>query len=161
MSEPAPAARSSRPLRLMTADTPSAIDDAITEMARLSPVRVTRMSIHPHNSTDDIIRLMAELSPSPPQETQWWWSEQISRQVTGPMGSTGPDRFTVGLDVARDQLEASARALRAAVDAADAAFASRYAADVHARHQLARERQEHERRRFADAQAVLDRVMSQ
>jgi hypothetical protein len=47
------------------------------------------------------------------------------------------------------------------VDEADAAFASRYAADVHARHQLARERQEHERRRFADQRAVLDRVTSQ
>jgi hypothetical protein len=161
MSEPAPAARPGHPASLMTADTAGSIDDAIKAMARLSPVRVTRMSIDPHSSTDDTIRVMAELSPAPPQETQWWWSEQISRRVTGLAGSTGPARFTVHLDVPRDQLEATARALRAAVDEADAAFASRYAADVHARHQLARERQEHERRRFADAQAVLDRVMSQ
>jgi hypothetical protein len=145
----------------MTADAASSIDEAIRAMAQLSPVRVTGMSIDPHNSTDDTIRVMAELSPAPPQETQWWWSEQISRRVTGLTGSTGPNRFTVHLDVPRDQLEATARALRAAVDEADAAFASRYAADVHARHQLARDRQEHERRRFADAQAVLDRVMGQ
>jgi hypothetical protein len=161
MSEPTSAARPGRPVRLMSADTASSIDDAIQAMAQLSPVRVTRMSIDPHSSTDDTIRVMAELSPDPPQETQWWWSEQISRRVTGLAGSTGPSHFTVHLDVPRDQLEATARALRAAVDEADAAFASRYAADVHARHQLARERQEQQRRRFADAQAVLDRVMSQ
>jgi hypothetical protein len=145
----------------MTADTVSSINDAINEMARLGPVRVARMSIDPHGSTDDTLRVMAELSPAPPRETQWWWSEQVSRRVTGLTGATGPNRFTVHLDVPRDRLDATARALRAAVDEADAAFASRYAADVHARHQLARERQEHERLRFADAQAVLDRVMSE
>ena len=161
MPEPAPAAGPSRPIRLMTADTASSIDDAIKAMALLSPVRVTRMSVDPHNSTDDTIRVMAELSPAPPQETQWWWSEQISRRVNSLVGGTGPSRFTVHLDVPRGELEATARALRAAVDEADAAFASRYAADVHACHQLARERQEEQRRRFADAQAVLDRVMNQ
>jgi hypothetical protein len=144
----------------MTADTASSIDDAIKAMAQLGPVRVTRMSADTHSSTDETIRVMAELSPAPPQETQWWWSEQISRRVTVLAGSTGPSQFTVYLDVPRDQLETTARALRAAVDEADAAFASRYAADVHARHQLARERQEQQQRRFADAQAVLDRVMS-
>jgi hypothetical protein len=164
MSEPAPAARPSHRLSFMTADTPSAIDDAIKAVARLSPVRVTGLSIDAHTSTDDTIRVMAELQPAPPQETWWWWSEQISRRVTGLTGSggsTGPVSFTVHLDVPRDQLEATARALRAAVDEADAALASRYTSDVHARHQLARERQEHERRRFADAQAVLDQVMSE
>ncbi len=161
MSEPTSAAGPGRRVRLMSADTASSIGDAIKAMAQLSPVRVTRMSIDPHSSTDDTIRVMAELSPDPPQETQWWWSEQVGRRVTGLMGSTGPSRFTVHLDVPRDQLEATARALRVAVDEAGAAFASRYAADVHARHQLARERQEQERRRFADAQAILDRVMSQ
>ena len=160
MSEPTSAAGSRRRVRLMSADTGSSIDDAIRAMAELSPVRVTRMSIDPHSSTDQTIRVMAELSPEPPPETQWWWREQIGRRVTGLVGSTGPTRFTVHLDVPRDQLETTARALRAAVDEADAAFASRYAADVHARHQLARERQEQERRRFADAQAVLDQVMS-
>lgn len=134
MSEPTPAARPNRPLRLMTADTPSSIDDAI--------------------------KVMAELSPAPPQKTQWWWSEQVSRRVTGLVGSSGPNRFTVHLDVPRDRSESTARALRVAVDEADAAFASRYAADVHARHKLARERQEQQQRRFADAQAVLDQVMS-
>jgi hypothetical protein len=142
MPEPTSSAGPGRPLRVMSADTASSIGDAITAMAQLSPVRVTRMSIDPHSSTDDTIRVMAELSPDPPQETQWWWSEQIGRRVTGLVGSTGPSRFTVHLDVPRDQLEATARALRVAVDEADAAFASRYAADVHARHQLARERQE-------------------
>jgi hypothetical protein len=160
MPEPAPAAGPGRPIRVMTADTASSIDDAIRAMAQLSPVRVTRMSVDTSNSTDDTIRVMAELSPAPPQETQWWWSEQISRRVTVLAGSTGPSRFTVHLDVPRDQLETTARALRAAVDEADAAFAARYPADVHARHQLARERQEQQQRRFADAQAVLDQVMS-
>jgi hypothetical protein len=162
MSEPTSAARpSGRPLRVMSADTASSIDEAIRAMAELSPVRVTRMSIDPHNSTDDTIRVIAELSPGPPQETRWWWSEQISRRVNGLVCYTGPSRFTVHLDVPRGELETTARALRDAVGEADAAFASRYAADVHARHQLARERQEQERRRFADAQAVLDQVMRQ
>ena len=160
MSEPTSAAGPGRRIRLMSADTASSIDEAIRLMAELSPIRVTRMSVDPHGSTDDTIRVMAELSPDPPEETQWWWREQISRRVTGLVGSTGPSRFTVHLDVPRGELEATARALRAAADEADAAFASRYAADVHALHQLARERQEQERRRFADAQAVLDRVMS-
>jgi hypothetical protein len=118
------------------------------------------MSVDTGSSTDETIRVMAELSPAPPEETQWWWSEQIRRRVNGLAGSTGPTRFTVHLDVPRDELETTARALRAAVDEADAAFASRYEADLQARHRLARERQEQERRRFADAQAVLDRVMS-
>ena len=161
MPEPGSASRAGRPIRFMPADTAGSIDEAVSAMARLSPVRVTRMSIDPRNSTDDTIRVIAELSPAPPQETQWWWSEQVSRRMTGLTGSTGPDRFTVHVDVPRDQLDATARALLAAVDEADAAFASRYAADVHALHQLARERQEHERLRFADAQAVLDRVMGQ
>jgi hypothetical protein len=160
MSEPTSAARPGCRVRLMSADTASSIDDAIRAMAQLSPVRVTRMSIDPHSSTDDTIRVKAELSPDPPQETQWWWSEQIGRRVTGLVGAAGPACFTVHLDVPRGELEATARALRAAVDEADAAFASRYAADVHASHQFARERQEQQRRRFADAQAVLDRVMS-
>jgi hypothetical protein len=134
MSEPTSAAGPGRRVRLMSADTASSIDDAI--------------------------RAMAELSPDPAEETQWSWREQIGRRVNGLVGSTGPTRFTVHLDVPRDQLEATARALRVAVDEADAAFASRYAADVHARHQLARDRQEEQRRRFADAQAILDRVMS-
>ena len=43
----------------------------------------------------------------------------------------------------------------AVVDEASAAFASRYEADPQARDQLARETQEQQRRRFADAQAVL------
>ena len=94
------------------------------------------------------------LSPALPQERQWWWSEQIRRRVTGLAGATGPGRFTVHLDVPRDQLEATARALRAAVDEADAAFVSRYAADVHARHQLARERQEQQRRRSAEVTSI-------
>ncbi len=145
----------------ISADTASSIGDAVTAMAQLTPVCATRMSIDPHNSTDGTIRVMAELSPDPPQETQWWWSEQIVRRVPGLAAWTGPSRFTVHLDVPRDQLEATARALRAAVDQADAAFASGYAADVHARHQIARERQEQQRRRAADAQAVLDQVISQ
>jgi hypothetical protein len=161
MSEPASAPRPGHIVRLMSADTASSIDDAITATALLRPVRVTRMSIDPHNSTDDTIRVMADLSPAPPQETQWWWREQISHLVTGLLASsTGPSRFTVHLDVPRDKLEATARALRTAVDEADAAFASRYAADVHAQHELVREREERERRRFADAQAILDQVMS-
>jgi hypothetical protein len=160
MSEPTSATGPGRRVRLMSADTASSIDDAIRAMAELSPVRITRMSIDPHSSTDQTIRVMAELSPAPAEETQWWWREQIGRRVNGLVCSTGPSRFTVHLDVPRGELETTARALRAAVDEADAAFASCYAADVHARHQLARERQEQEQRRFADAQAVLDRVMS-
>lgn len=124
MPELTSAARPGRPVRLTSADTASSIADAITAMAELSPVRVTRMSVDPNSSTDDTIRVMAQLSPDPPQETQWWWSEQIGRRVTGLVGSTGPSRFTVHLDVPRDQLEAPARALRVAVDEADAAFAS-------------------------------------
>jgi hypothetical protein len=52
------------------------------------------------------------------------------------------------------------RGLGAAVDEADAAVASRYAADA-CLPPFTRERQEHERRRFAGAQTVLDQVMSQ
>ncbi len=118
------------------------------------------MTVDASTSTDDTIRVMAELSLAPPEETLWWWREQVRRRVNGLAGSTGPSPFTVHLDVPRDELQTTARALRAAVDEADAAFASCYEAGLQARHQRARERQEQERRRFADAQAVLDRVMS-
>ena len=83
MSEPAAAAGPGPRFRFMSDDTASSIDDAISAMAELSPVRVIRMSIDPRISTDDTIRVMAELGPGPPQETRWWWSEQISRRVTG------------------------------------------------------------------------------
>jgi len=161
MPEPGAVSGTGHSVRFMTADTASSIGDAMTAMARLSPVRVTHLSVDPRNSSDDTLRVMAELSPAPPQETQWWWREQVSRHVPGLTGSTGPDRFTLHVDVPRDQLDATARALLAAVDEADVAFGSRYAADVHARHQLAGERRERERLRFAEAQAVLDRVMGE
>ena len=61
--------------------------------------------------------------------------KQISGRVSFLVGSTGPSRFIVHLDVPRDQMETTARALRVAVDEADAALASRQAANVHARHQ--------------------------
>jgi hypothetical protein len=160
MSEPTSASRPGPSFRMMTVDTAVAIDDAIAAVARLSPVRVTRLSIDQRNSTNDIIRVMAELRPAPPQETGWWWREQIDRRVPVHGVSMGAASFSVGLDVPLDRLEATAVAVRAAVVEADAAFASSYAADVRARHQLGRDMQERERLRFADAQAVLDRVMS-
>jgi hypothetical protein len=77
-----------------------------------------------------------------------------------PGGLDGTGWLHVYLDVPHDRLEPTARALRAAVDEADAAVASRYAADA-CPPPFTRERQEHERRRFAGAQTVLDQVMSQ
>ncbi|MGH9299019.1 MAG: hypothetical protein ACRDZT_03830 [Acidimicrobiales bacterium] len=109
------------------------------------PVMVTAMSVDSHNSTEFMVRFVAELDPPPTRQAQSWWGDQISERVKVSGWSSSPGQFSVHVEAERDDLRATARKVLAAVETANASFNGRTP----------------KQRRFASDQAVLDTVMSE
>jgi hypothetical protein len=130
---------------------------------RTQPVRIIHMSVasaDPRPSVDALM-IVAKLAGPDQEELQWWMEQLRDRvKVRSWIGSAG--RLTsVQVEAPEDQFEAVARRLITAVDEANAAYPEHYSAWRREHDAPMAEERLRKERRFADYQAILDRVMDE
>ena len=132
---------------------------------RTQPVRIIHMSVAPADPRPSVgaLVIVAKLA-GPDQEELQWWMEQLRDRVKVRSWVGSPGRLTsVQVDAPEDrfQFEAVARRLITAVDEANAAYPERYVAWRREHDARMAEEWPRKEQRFADHQAILDRVMDE
>jgi hypothetical protein len=133
---------------------------------RAQPVRITHMTIapgDPRGFEEGPLVIVATLDPGPDREELQWWMEQLRDRVkVRSWSGSFPGRFTaVQVEAPSDQVEAVARALLTSIHEANAAYQDRYPGWRRVHDERMAEKQLRERRRLADQQAILDRVIDE
>ena len=129
---------------------------------RTQPVRITHMTIapgDPRGLEEGPLVIVATLDPGPDREELQWWMEQLRDRVKvrGWSGSL----TAVQVEAPSDQVEDVARALLTCIHEANAAYQGRYPTWRREHDEQMAEKQLRERRRLADQQAILDRVIDE
>jgi hypothetical protein len=82
----------------------------------------------PRGPAADPLTIVAELDPAPVREELQWWTRQLRERVNvRPWSGASTGVTNIQVEAAEDQLEAVARRLLAALDAANAVYPERYA----------------------------------
>jgi hypothetical protein len=134
------------------------------------PVRIARMSIvpRPPGAPEEPLVIRAELEPALDRAELPWWLYQL-RERAGVRGSSGQgdpqnrqlQMVAVQVEAGKDQLEAAARRLVAAVGEANAAYPEGYLAWRRERDAQQARQQQQQDQRLAGYQAVLDNVLAE